>query len=105
MIEGDFVVPDDLVVKVGYIKCAIGPELEIDGAEPGIVASEQIGHLDRLRCRPSVFQSVAVDAAGHDITAEQVASIGIGKRPCPNMGDSRDGGAAMQMIHHRWEKP
>jgi len=40
--QGDFVMADDRVVKVGNVQCAIGAELYIDRAKPAIFTTDEV---------------------------------------------------------------
>lgn len=70
--QGDFVVSDDFVIEVCDVKASIGSKLQIDGAEPRVVAGEQIGHFDSFGRGTEVFETVAIDAASHDVAAKKI---------------------------------
>lgn len=96
--------PNDLIIKVSHIECAIGSELKIDGAKPSVIARKQIGHLVRFRGGSVVVQAIAIDSASHHIATQQVPLVGGGKRFGSDVGNARDCGAPMQMLHGRWNK-
>lgn len=70
--QRDFVVPDDFVVEVCDVKASIGAKLQIDGAEPRVIAGEQIGHFHSFGRGTEVFEPVSIDAASHDVTAKKI---------------------------------
>lgn len=70
--QGDFVVPDDFVVEVCDVKTTIWSKLQIDGAEPRVIAGEQIRHFYCFGRGTKVFETVAIDAASHDVTAKKI---------------------------------
>ena len=72
VIQWDFIVPDDFVVKVCDIEATIGSKLQIDGSEPRVIAGEQIGHFDGLGRGTEVLESVSIDAASHHIATEKI---------------------------------
>ena len=60
MIQRHFVVADDPVVEISDVESVIRTELEIDGAEPRVVAGEEVGLFVRLRCGAGEGDVVAV---------------------------------------------
>src|SRR4029453_12149503 len=92
--------PDDAVVEVGDVHSAVGTELEVYGAEPGVVADDKVGLFFRDWSRAGPFDLVAVDAAGHRVADEEVVAELFGHaviRPGETAGD---GGRAVGVAHH-----
>src|SRR5881392_3011385 len=67
MSERDLVMPDDAVVKIRHIECAVRTQFDVHRAKPGIVARQEIRLFDRLGRRTVPFQSVVIDAIGDDV--------------------------------------
>jgi len=49
--QGNLVVADDAVVEVGDVERTVGPQLDIDGPEPVVLAPDEVGLLDPLGSR------------------------------------------------------
>ena len=84
------VVADDRIVEVRDPERAVGAELHLDGAEPRVVAREEVGHLDRLRTRAVPLVAVAIDPARNRIAVEGVAPILLRKLLGGVVGDAGD---------------
>ena len=70
-------VADERVVPVDHVEAAVGPKLEIDGAEVGVVRLEQ--RVDRIGREPRAIvpHLVLQDALEADAVVEQVVALGI----------------------------
>ena len=78
--------------------------MKIHRSKPWIVASEQIGHLDGLGCSAKVFETVAIDPAGHHVATEQVALEVLREEFIVHAGDPGDSGATVQVFHGRGDE-
>src|SRR5262249_17233577 len=72
VVQRHLVVADDAGGEVGDVEGTVGAQLDVHGAEPRVVAADQIGHFDRPVARAVHFQAVAVDAVGDDVADEDV---------------------------------
>ena len=77
--EIDFVVADDAVVEVGDIEGTVGACLEIDRAEPPIVANKKILRGLDPRRRSLPLEPVTVNGVGDHVADEQVSLVVGGK--------------------------
>ena len=102
--QWDFVVPDDFVVEVRDVEATIGSKLQIDGAEPRVVAGEQIRHFYCFSRGTKVFETVAIDAASHDIATEKIGLKVERKCLVIHIGYTGDRSATMKMFHGRGNK-
>src|SRR5262245_10339614 len=101
MRQRDFVVADDAVIEVEDVHGAVGTNVNIDGAEPRVVGGEEVGLLDGANGAAVIFGLVAIDAAGHDVAAVEVAAILFGEILAAVFHKATDGRAAVQVVHHR----
>ena len=100
VIERDLDVADNLVVEIGDVESAVGPDLQVDGPEPGVVGDEEVGLLDRAGRRAVMADRVAVDAAGHHVADEHVAAILEREIRARVAGGAGDGRRAVRVLHH-----
>ena len=105
MIQRNLDVTNDPVVEVGNVERPIGSEFHIDGPEPGIVTHQKIRLLEGKQRRAPALERIPVDAAGHDVAGEYVASIFCRKLVGAVMDDARNGSRAMIVIHHGRSEP
>ena len=98
--EGDLVVADDPVVEVGDVEGTVGAELDVDRAEPGVVADDEVGLGDRPGGRAVPLELVVVDPAGDDVADEDRASVGFGEVVGRVVGDPADPGRAVVVADH-----
>ena len=100
VVEGDFVVADDLVVEVGDVEGVVGAELEIDGAEPGVIAGDEVGLLVGFGRGAGEGDVVVVDAGG-DAVAEEDVIVPLGApHTAVEIHDAADAGAAVRVLAH-----
>ncbi len=86
------VVTDDPVVEIGDIEGSIWPQLDVDGAEPVVLAPDEIGLLDPLWRRAVPLDPIAVDPVGDDVADEDRAAVLLGElvgRIVADAGDAR----------------
>src|ERR1051325_11610263 len=74
MVERDFVVANDAVVKIRDVNRAVGAELQIHRAKPRVVAAQKVRFFLREAGRAVLDEGVAIDAARHDVSDEGVAA-------------------------------
>ncbi len=104
MIQRHFVVADDLVVKVGDVEGVVGAELEIDGAEPRVLAGEEIGLFVRLRRGAGEGDVVVVHLRGDDIADEGVIVPFRPPHAAVDVNDAADASAAVRVLAHDGRK-
>ena len=75
MFERHFVMADDAIVEISDIERAVGTELNVHGAEPGIIAGEEVRHFVGDFGRALLGEAVAVEAAGHHVPDENVVAV------------------------------
>ena len=66
--------PDHAIVKVSDVQTAVGPKLDVDGAEPRVLARDEILH-GRLGCRAGPIQAIHVDPIEDDVSEEELAEV------------------------------
>ena len=96
---------NDLVVKVRNIECSVGAKLKVDRPEPGIIAGEKIGLFDGPHRSTMAFDSIAIDATRHDVSAKEIFFEDLGERTIPTDRQTADGCAAVQMFHNGGDEP
>src|SRR5688572_19817108 len=97
MIERDFVVTDDAIVKVRDVKRAVRAERNIHRAKPRVIAAQEIWFLLRHACGTALGEGVTVDAATHDVSKKTVASVFGRKLIVVIDSDSGDGGRTVRV--------
>ena len=100
MIQRHFVVADDLVVEIGDVEGVVGAELEIDGAEPGVVAGEEIWLLGGLRGATREGDVVVVHLRGDDVADEGVIVPFGTPDAAVDVNDPADSGGAVRVLAH-----
>ena len=93
--QRDLVVADDPVVEVGDVERAVGAELDVDRAEPGVVAREEVGLRDRLGRGAVPLEAVVVDPVGDDVADEERVAVRVGEVVGRVVGDAADAGRAV----------
>ena len=95
MSEGNLVVADDGVVEIGNPEGPVGAEFDLDGAEGGVVAGEEIGLAGGGGRSAAPIEAVAVDAAGDGVAVEEVI-LEFGREILGRvMSDAGDGAGAV----------
>ena len=79
VVQRHLVVADDAVVEIGDVQGAVGAELDVHRPEPGVVAGEEIGLLDRRGRRAVPLEAVVVDAVGDRLPMNMVSRYSAGK--------------------------
>ncbi len=97
MVERNLVVADDAVVKVGDVKCSVGTKLQIDRAEPGVVATEEVGLLDGRRRRAGPFELVVVDAMSDRVADKKRVAVFRREMVGGVVDDAREAGRAVRV--------
>lgn len=100
VVEGDFDVGDDAVVEVGDVEGAVGAELDVDGAEPGVAGLEEVRHFDGDFGGAVEGDAVAVDAAGDDVAEEEIALEVRWPEGVFAGDEAGDGGGAVVVVEH-----
>src|SRR5690606_37403231 len=95
VIQRNFVMADDPVVKIGDIQGAVGTQLQIDGPTPGIVANEEVGLFNRLIRRAMRLQDVRIDPRGNRVADEYPTLVFSGKVIGVVINNARDAGRAV----------
>ena len=102
IVQRDLVVADDLVVEVRDVEGVVGSQLEIHGAEPRVLAFQELGLLIGLGRGTGVGDVVVVDD-GSDHVAQQHVVIPL-RAPdaAADVDDACDaGGTVAVLAHHR----
>ena len=94
------VMADDPVVEIGDVERPVGTELDVNGAEPVVLAPDEVGLLDPLGRRAVPLDPVAVDPVGDDVADEDVAAIGLGELVGGIVADAGDARRAVVVGHH-----
>ena len=63
---------DDGVVEIGDPEGTVGAEFDLDGAEGGVLAGEEIGLAGGGGGSAAPVEAVAVDAAGDGVAVEEI---------------------------------
>tara|TARA_B100001559_G_C15944140_1_gene369004 strand:+ start:56 stop:478 length:423 start_codon:yes stop_codon:yes gene_type:complete len=61
VVEGDFIVPYDLVVKVGDIQCPVSAKAQVHRSKPWILACHEVRLLYGHRGSARIFDPIVVD--------------------------------------------
>tara|TARA_B100000900_G_scaffold100075_1_gene82758 strand:- start:292 stop:723 length:432 start_codon:yes stop_codon:yes gene_type:complete len=61
VVEGDFIVPYDLVVKVGDIQCPVSTKAQVHRSKPRILTGHEVRLLHRHRGSAGIFDPIVVD--------------------------------------------
>ncbi len=63
--------PDDPVIEIGHVQRAVRADPHVDGAKPGVIASQKVGSFTQLGCRSIVGKKIAMDTVRYHVANQQ----------------------------------
>ncbi len=104
VVQRNFVMSDDTVVEIRHINRAVGAELNIHRAKPGIITGEKVRLLLRLGAGAVINERIPINAAGHHVADKNIVAKLRRKIRRRVINNSRDGRRAVLVVHHRRRK-